>query len=137
MPDPAAVREAVLAEHRPTVERVLACADAVASTHETPPTDGPALAAALEGTLSETGVRKTLPAVLVTAVAAAGGSLSAPPVAAPPYVAVTSRGPILRATLPDYRLVVSIRAFEIERDPRRYVRGSTDPAAAVAVAFRD
>jgi hypothetical protein len=135
--DTAAARDAVLADHGAIVERVLACADAVADTRESPITDGPGLADALEAALGGAGVLGTLPAVLATAVEAAGGRLSAQPVAAPPYVAVTSRGPILRATLGDRRLVVSIRAFEVERDPRRYVRGSADPAAALAVTVRD
>ena len=137
MSDSAAVREAILAEHTPTVERVLACAEAVASTYEAPPTDGRELAARLDRALSEAGVLPALPAVLVTAVDAAGGALPASPVAAPPYVVVTSRGPVLRATLPDRRLVVTLLAFEIERDPRRYVRGPSDPAAALSVAHRN
>ena len=136
MLDPDAARAAVLDEHTPVVEGVLACADAVADARELPITDGPGLADALETLLRRTDVLPALPAVLATAVEAAGGTLSAQPVAAPPYVAVTSRGPILRATLDGGRLVVTVRAFEIVRDPLRYVRGPSDPAAAVEVDVR-
>jgi hypothetical protein len=135
--DPAAVREAVLAEHASTVERVLACAEAVADTYDSPPTDGRELARTLERALSAADVLPALPGVLVTAVDAVDGTLPASPVAAPPYVVVTSRGPVLRATLSDYRLVVTLCTFETERDPRRYVRGPSDPSAALSVAVRD
>lgn len=135
--DPAAVRDAILADHGDTVESVLACADAVAAGFDGPPTDGRELATALEGTMTDADVLARLPDVLLTAVDAADGTLSASPVAAPPYVAVTSRGPVLRATLADRRLVVTIGAFAVERRPRRYARGPSDPAAAVTVAVRD
>jgi hypothetical protein len=134
--DPDAARAAILDDHGPTVEAVLACADDVADARDPPITDGPGLADALEAALGGAGVLGTLPAVLATAVDAAGGTLSARPVAAPPYVAVTSRGPVLRATLDGGRLVVTVRAFAVERDPLRYVRGPTDPAAAVETAVR-
>jgi hypothetical protein len=52
--------------------------------------------------------------------------MPAPPVAAPPYVVVTSEGVVLRATIPDGRLVVTLRVFDVERGAEtRYVRRST------------
>jgi hypothetical protein len=70
--------------------------------------------------------------------ALAGGRLQADPVPAPPYVVVTSVGPLLRATLEAGRLVVTVRAFRVERGDggTRYVRDATDPSAAVAVELR-
>ena len=59
------------------------------------------------------GVLEFLPRVLADAVAATGHQLSASPVSAPPYVIVTSRGPMLRGTIDPGRLVVRFDAFTI------------------------
>lgn len=120
--DPEAARECVATEHANVVAGVGACADAVADTWAEPSTsDGTALAAALESCLAESETLDALPDVLATAVRAAGGTLSAEPVAGPPYVAVTSRGLVLRATLDEGRLVVELRAFRLT-DGNRYER---------------
>jgi hypothetical protein len=115
--DAAAAREHVLSEHADTVAAVGESADAVVEAWDAPTaSDGAALADALESCLAESGTLDALPDVLAAAVDAAGGTLSAAPVAAPPYVAVTSRGPVLRATLDDGRLVVELRAFRLTDD---------------------
>jgi hypothetical protein len=120
--DPVAASECVTTEHAAVVAGVGACADAVADSWDGPTTsDGTALAEALESCLAEAGVLDALPGVLAAAVEAAGGSLPAEPVAGPPYVAVTSRGPVLRATLDGGRLVVELRAFRLT-DGNRYAR---------------
>ncbi|AGB16122.1 hypothetical protein Halru_1514 [Halovivax ruber XH-70] len=67
--------------------------------------------------LAERDVIEELPAILEDLVATAGGDLSVPPVAAPPYVVVTSMGVLLRATLPRGRLVVAIHPFVVDRKP--------------------
>jgi len=116
---------------------VLACADDVAdSWGGDATTDRAAVVEPFERRLDQAGVLDCLPAVLAEAVDALGAELPAEPVAAPPYVAITSVGPVLRATLDSGRLVVTIHAFVIERDPTRYVRGTADPATALAVEFR-
>ena len=74
--------------------------------------------------------------MLAGAVSAVGEQLQARPVAGPPYVVVTSEGLLLRATLPGGRLVVTVAAFALERDPRRYVRVGDNPDAALSVAVR-
>ncbi|WP_336344475.1 hypothetical protein [Halalkalicoccus ordinarius] len=56
--------------------------------------------------------------------------------AAPPYVTVTSRGPVLRATLSSGRLVVRIVLFDVERDPVRYVRRGGRPEDVLRVERR-
>lgn len=71
------------------------------------------------------------------AVAAAGGDLRAEPVAAPPYVTVTSTGLVLRGTTPSGRLVATVHAFDVARRPTRYVRGPDAVEAALDVAVRD
>ena len=133
----ATVREVVLDRHTDLLEAVLACADAVTETWDDgETTDRAALVGPFERALEQATVHRRLPAVLVTAVEATGGSLSAEPVAAPPYVTVTSRGPVLRATLETERLVLTVRAFDVERDPTRYVRGAAAVEDALGVEFR-
>lgn len=133
-------RRYVLDSHAESVETVLRCADAVAETWDGDrTTDSSAVADPLREELDAAGAWETLPDVLAGAVRATGDALPASPVAAPPYVTATSRGPMLRATLSDGRLVVLLRAFEIERTPdgpSRYRRGPTTPADAVQATFK-
>lgn len=141
MPDvdvPTVVRSYLLSEHAELLETASDCADAVAAGWDgESTTDRDAVAGPLATTLRRAGVLERLPSVLASAVDAAGYQLRAEPVAAPPYVVVTSTGPVLRATLADGRLVVSLRLFAVERrDERRYVRGPRDPEDVVDVAFR-
>ncbi|WP_435182040.1 hypothetical protein [Halorussus sp. AFM4] len=136
----AAARECVLGSHRETVATVLRCADAVAESWDGESTADPAAVAdPLRAELEAAGAWQRLPDVLADAVDATGESLPAPPVAAPPYVAATSRGPVLRATLSAGRLVVLLRAFEVERAPDRpprYRRGPEAPVDAVRATFK-
>jgi hypothetical protein len=146
MVDTDAVREHLLSERRPTVEGVLACADRVA---EDWPGEGTTERADVvppfESLLRASGLVESFPALLAECVDRAEADLSARPVAGPPYVVVTSVGVLLRATLPAGRLVVTLRAFAVDRsgdvgresDERpRYVRGPSVPEDAVSVALR-
>jgi hypothetical protein len=139
-------REYVLDSHAEVVEAVLECVDAVADDWDSAPntddrrwtTDPSKVADPLRAELEASGAWARLPDVLAGAVRAAGYSLSASPVADPPYVTATSRGPMLRATVPDGRLVVLLRVFEIyhvDGGPRRYVRGPETPEDVVRVTF--
>lgn len=87
-----------------------------------------------ERVLRETGTLDAAPAVLASAVDAAGGVLRAQPVPAPPYVAVTSLGLVLRATTDVGRVVVTVAPFAVDRDPVRYRLRDVEPAALVDVA---
>lgn len=137
MSDPAArARRYVLESHEETVRTVLQCADAITEGWgEDWTTDRNEVAAPLRAELEAVGAWARLPGVLAGAAHAAGSSLSAEPVANPPYVTATSRGPMLRATVPAGRLVVELRVFDIERNPTRYVRGATAPEEAVRARF--
>lgn len=124
---------------------MLTCADGVAGRWDgDATTDRDRVVGPLERALDRAGVTGRLPDVLADAVGVAGGTLRAEPVAAPPSVTITSVGPVLRATLPDGRLVVTIRAFAVERGSdstdgaagARYTRGSGTAAEALAVEFR-
>lgn len=148
-PDPAvAAHERLLAGETDTIDDVLAAADAVAAgwqrldddRHAT--SDREAVVPELRAELAERGLLGELTRVLATAVDGAGYDLAADPVPAPPYVAVTSTGPVLRATVADGRLVVNIDCFEVVRGVEgsgengvAYARTATEPAAALAVSF--
>lgn len=131
------VRDQLLAEHRSTIASVLDAADRVADDRdEAEASESPA--DPLERELADRGLLDRLLPVVETAADAAGVELQAPPVAAPPYLAVTGRGPVLRATGPDRRVVVEIVAFTIERGESgpRYRRAASDPMRALTVSIR-
>ena len=83
----------------------------------------------------------TIAEVLAAAVDAAGYTLPATPVPAPPYVVVTSTGPVLRGTVDDGRLLVGIDCFEVVREPPgssasvAYALTESSPAASLSVSF--
>lgn len=139
--DPDAARERLLTAHGDLLAATLDCADAVAAGFETtvdgrPATrDSTGVRGPLRAALDRAGALDRFPDALVDAVAAAGGELSAPPVAAPPYVVVTSTGPVLRATLGGRRLVVRVEAFAVVDGA--FVRTATTPAAALSVSVAD
>lgn len=128
------VRRAILADHAATLDATWACADVIAADLDDPIDDGRALALTLKRQLAESDVLERYPALLADAMAAADLSLAADPVAAPPYVAVASRGPVLRGPTADGRLVIELRAFAVERSPRRYVRAPDGPETALVVS---
>ncbi|MFB6172644.1 MAG: hypothetical protein ABEJ23_08935 [Haloarculaceae archaeon] len=141
--DPAAARSRLLAAHRAPLATVLDCADAVAADWDASgfdrrtATDRAAVVGPLRTALSDAGVLDRFPGLLADAVTAAGGTLRADPVAAPPYVTVASRGPVLRATAAaGERLVVAVEVFDVDRRPARYVRGPATVEAALSVAVR-
>ena len=123
-----AVRDRLLADHREILERALSCADAVAAGWEgESTTDRGSVVGPYRATLERAGVLDALVAALVDAVVSAGGELAARPVADVPYLAVTSRGIVLRAPIETGRVVATLGAFE--RDP--YRRGPALPEALV------
>lgn len=138
MNPPRSAREYVRSEHRALVETTVDCADAVAAGWDGEATaDRSRVVPPLEAALRRSGVVDALPAVIAGAVEAAGFSLAARPVAGPPYVAMTSQGPLLRATVPEGRLVVTLAVFEIERgEPTRYRRAGETPETVVRAVFR-
>lgn len=145
--DPAsAAREQLLENHAETLEAVLAAADAVVADWpqqidgRPATTDRTELVEPLRAVLDETGVLGVLPTLLAAAVDAAGYTLPAAPVPAPPYVVITSTGPVLRGTVEDGRLVVRIDCFDVTRAPSldgavAYVRRHDTTETALSVAF--
>ena len=107
-------RRRIQTEHAELVGTIDACADAVAAGwNGARTTDSEAISDGLATTLEDSGVLETLPSVLADVVDATGYELRAQPVAAPPYVVVTSRGPMLRATIDPGRLVVRFDGFAV------------------------
>jgi hypothetical protein len=137
--DPAAAaRGSLLDSHAEFLADVCDCADAVAETWEDPPTDRRQVVEPLTALLRQRGLLAEFPAMLASAVEAAGYRMRATPVPAPPYVVVASTGPVCRATVSDGRLVVRLACFTVDRRGQtpRYVRSGTTPADALSVEFR-
>lgn len=121
-----AVRDRLLEAHRPALERALSCADAVAAGWDgASTTDRDDVVAPYRAVLRRAGALEPLLEALVDAVEHAGYELAARPVADVPYLAVTSRGVVLRGPVADGRIVVTLVAFEV--DP--YRRGPPLPEA--------
>lgn len=128
------VSERVLDAHRDTVVAVLASADVAARDLEEPATRQEVTAALTAAIDDDLGA--ALVDLLRRGVDATGRSLQAEPVPASPYLLVTARGPLVRATLADCRLVILLRAFRHDRSAGGYVRSALDPEAAVEVRVR-
>ncbi|MEF8807541.1 hypothetical protein [Natronomonas sp.] len=121
-----AVRERLLDEHRPTLQRALSCADAVTAGWDGDTTDErEAVVGPYKTVLRKAGLLEVLLDALVESMESTGERLAAQPVADVPYVAVTAEGVILRGPMPDGRVVVTLQAFE--RGP--YRRGPDLPEA--------
>ncbi|MXV62267.1 hypothetical protein GS429_09365 [Natronorubrum sp. JWXQ-INN-674] len=110
-------RRRIQDEHVAIVEGIDHCAAQVAEPWDTArTTDRNAVTDSLRAALESTGLLEQLPLVLADVVDATGYQLRAQPVAAPPYVVITSRGPILRATIDPGRLVIRFDVFDVVRD---------------------
>lgn len=137
MTEPTVVREYLLDTHEDLLETILACADGVAQSWDNEATtERQAVVNPFEHALERAGIMDRLPTMLVGAARTLDEELPAEPVPAPPYLTITGVGPVLRATFDSGRLVVTIRAFDIERDPTRYVRGPNDIESALTVELK-
>lgn len=85
--------------------------------------------------LTNQGILESLPTVIETAADVLGAELVASPVPAPPYVVITSRGPVLRGTLPDTRVVITVAVFRVDRGAPVTYRRRED--LSVSVECRD
>ncbi|WP_418281421.1 hypothetical protein [Halorubrum sp. DTA98] len=139
--DPDAAREHLLDAHGDLVATTLDCAAAVAADFEDvvggdPATrESRAVRSALRATLDRAGVLDEFAAALSDLVDAAGGVLSVSPVPAPPYVAITADGPVLRATVDEQRLVARIAVYEVVDGA--FVWRDPSPETAVRVEIRE
>jgi len=115
-------------EHAETIERIGHCADATASMWpesvdgDRYTTDRNSVSSQLTTVFDRAGVRTALVSVLTDLCTHIGEPLPAQPVSAPPYVVISTTGPMVRATLPSGRLVVQFMIFEIDRSTADQVR---------------
>lgn len=116
------LRRRLLAAHAETISDVVDTGAAVATAiEEWPVTDGDTIRVPLDRLLRDRGLQTPLLATLDTGADAVGEAIRGAPVTAPPYLVVTSRGPLCRATLADgRRLVIEFELFEVDTQPRRY-----------------
>nr|WP_218644728.1 hypothetical protein [Natronomonas gomsonensis] len=116
----------MLDAHRPTLETVFDCADAVAASFDGgATTDRQRVVPPFRTVLREADALEALVGAWAESLSHAGYDLPARPVAEPPYVVVTSVGVVLRATISEGRLVATLRTFDV--DP--YERAGTLPEA--------
>lgn len=137
--DTDAVRARLVDDHRDLLRATLSCADRVADDWDgETTTERDRVVDPFESLLGEAGLLGAYAVALGDCVAAAGETLQADPVPAPPYVVVTGVGVVLRATLPAGRLVVTVAPFAVERrgdGGSRYVRAARSPEDAVDVEW--
>lgn len=122
------VRARLRADHEETLRAVAECADTVeASWPESVQVDAALISDPLEECLREAETFQTLLELLRTAVTTAGRTVPADPVPAPPYITITSRGPVLRGPTAGGRLVVTIEVFEVRNSPSRPYQRTEEP----------
>jgi len=91
----------------------------------------------LEYLLRERGLAEDLLGMLLTGTEAMNETMQGRPVPTPPYLVITSRGPICRGTLSDgRRLVVLLELFTVRRSPTRYRFRDPTPDELLTVSLR-
>ncbi|MGM0606671.1 MAG: hypothetical protein ACQETB_13500, partial [Halobacteriota archaeon] len=124
------VESRCLHAHGETISAIERCADALVSEWDRDDcgrpytTDRSAIIQQLPAVLDRAGVPAALCELLVDVTGAIGADLPATPTPTPPYVVVSSTGPMVRATIPAGRLVVQFELFAIDRSDGevRFVR---------------
>ncbi|AHF99311.1 hypothetical protein HALLA_11010 [Halostagnicola larsenii XH-48] len=113
-----ACRRCIQRDHESIVDGIDYCADMVSKSWDgTHTTDRKRVVQPMRSALESAGILEQLPIVLADSVESAGYELSATPVPAPPYVVLTSQGPICRATVGPGRILIRFDVFDIARDP--------------------
>jgi hypothetical protein len=115
------IRDTLLEHCNETIAAITAAGAEIAEANDEPITEGETVRLHLERRLRQRGLVEPLLSLLRTGASVVDGSLQGSPVPAPPYVVVTSRGPLCRGTFADgRRLVVEILLFSPRGPPRRY-----------------
>ncbi len=130
-------RQWILSEHTALIAAVREAAATVAEARNGKSgslTSSPRDAVARE--LVDRGLMARFPAVLLDLARATDLEPAARLVAAPPYVSINGTAVILRLPVPEFRLVVSIRTFRIDRRPTRYRFFTAEPTESVGVSVR-
>jgi hypothetical protein len=132
------IRTRLLEAHRETLQSVIDAGRSVATAW---PTDGVqesgTVTEPLEHLLRERGLAADLLGMLQIGTAAMNDTVQGRPIPAPPYLVITSRGPICRGTLSDgRRLVVVLELFAVRRSPTRYRFRDPTPEELLSVSIR-
>ncbi|KDE58146.1 hypothetical protein EL22_06900 [Halostagnicola sp. A56] len=113
-----ACRRCVQREYESIIDGIDYCADAVSESWDGDSVgDRRRVVEPMQTALESAGILERLPIVLADSIESAGYELSATPVPAPPYVVLTSRGPICRATIEPGRILIRFDVFDVARDP--------------------
>jgi hypothetical protein len=130
--------QAVLSRHRDTIEASIEIAQQVTATWPGDMVqDSAKVTAPLDDYLDAASLLPSLLELLYTAVDALDGQLQGRPVPAPPYLVVTSRGPLCRGTLTDgRRVIVRLDLFAVSRRPRKYRFPDPAPNSCLTVEIR-
>ncbi len=118
-----ASRRRIQRDHEPIIDGIDYCADAVAESWDgTQTTERNRVVDPLRSALESAGILESLPIVLADAVESAGYELEATPVPSAPYVVLTSRGPICRATIEPGRVLIRFDVFDVVRNSQPVYR---------------
>lgn len=131
-----AARTQLVGRHRETLLGVVELGRAVTNEWQTDRvTDPEEITEPLERLVDASNLGPSLLELLVDASQTIGGRLDGRPVPAPPYLLLTSRGPLCRGTLGDgRRVVVTLDLFEVKRNPPAYVFLDPTPEECLDVA---
>ncbi|MDT3433336.1 hypothetical protein [Haloarcula sp. 1CSR25-25] len=132
------IRTRLRETHRETLQSVIDAGRSVATAW---PTDvvqeSGAVTEPLEHLLRERGLAEDLIEMLQTGTAAMDETVQGRPIPAPPYLVITSRGPVCRGTVSDgRRLVVVLELFAVRRAPTRYQFRDPTPEDLLSVSVR-
>ena len=132
------IRTRLLESHRETLQSVIDAGRSVATAWPTDDVqESGAVTEPLEHLLREQGLAADLLGLLQTGTAAMGETVQGKPIPAPPYLVITSRGPVCRGTLSDgRRLVVVLELFAVRRAPTRYQFRDPTPDELLSVSVR-
>lgn len=137
-PTESAVRSRVVEEHRATLRSLVDLGRQVAATWpDCATTEASAVRSSLEHALETTGLADAVLDMLRVGADTLDEPLQARLLPAPPYLAITSRGPICRATISgDRRLVLLVELFEIDRTGPSYRFVDPSPEECLTVRIR-
>ncbi|WP_147439898.1 hypothetical protein [Haloarcula sp. Atlit-7R] len=132
------IRTRLLESHRETLQSVIDAGHSVATAWPTDDVqESGAVTEPLERLLREQGLTADLLGMLQTGTAAINDTVQGRPIPAPPYLVITSRGPLCRGTLSDgRRLVVVLELFAVRRSPTRYRFRDPTPEELLSVSIR-
>lgn len=132
------IRTRLLESHREILQSVIHAGRSVATAWPTDDVqESGAVTEPLEHLLREQGLAADLLGMLQTGTAVMGETVQGRPIPAPPYLVITSRGPICRGTLSDgRRLVVALELFAVRRSPTRYRFRDPTPDELLSVSVR-